>query len=62
MGFHENVTVWILCKLQSTRHTTHHRCVCYCYGPPGLPPKYPLQRHDTSWQCLRTGVPERGGV
>jgi len=22
------------------------------YGPPGLPPKYPLRRHDTPWQIL----------
>jgi len=30
-----------------------------CYGPPGLPPKYPLRRHDTTlavsvgWGFLR---------
>ena len=23
-----------------------------CYGPPGLPPKYPFRRHDTPWQIL----------
>jgi len=26
--------------------------LCYCYGLPGLPPKYPLWHHNTRWQCL----------
>jgi hypothetical protein len=32
-----------------------------CYGPPGLPPKYPLRRHDTPWQILKDGDSWGGG-
>jgi len=28
------------------------KVLVWFYGPQGLPPKYPLRRHDTPWQFL----------
>jgi len=39
-------------KLLGSRLREKNMLVSGCCGLPGLTPQYPLQRHDTPWQCL----------
>ena len=39
-------------RIFGTEFNIQHQLPTICYGPPGLPPKYPLRRHDTPWQVL----------